>query len=208
MSLITSQITSLTTVYSTAYSDADQRKHQSPASLAFVRGIHRGPVNSPHKGLVTRKMFPFDDVIMFVDGTTRFHTKSNPGRWLTLETISSGLHMLSSRHFYCEYAQRIWRNHRVTIVWWLIRSVWSIHQWYVVNYDSNNDNNDDDNNDDDDNDDDDDDDDDDKLIIPCKMSCLMDVRFNQRCLLWNRTGSNVFFNTFFFFLRILTWNHC
>ena len=46
------------------YSDADQRKHQSSASLAFVRGIHRWPVNSPHKGPVTRKMFPFDDVIM------------------------------------------------------------------------------------------------------------------------------------------------
>ena len=39
-------------------------KHQSSASLAFVWGIHRGPVNSPHKGPVTRKMFPFDDVIM------------------------------------------------------------------------------------------------------------------------------------------------
>ena len=59
-----SQITSLTIVYSTVYSDADQRKHQSSASLAFVRGIHRGPVNSPHKWPVTRKMFPFDDVIM------------------------------------------------------------------------------------------------------------------------------------------------
>ena len=45
-------------------SDADQRKHQSSASLAFVWGIHRGPVNSPHKWPVTRKMFPFDDVIM------------------------------------------------------------------------------------------------------------------------------------------------
>ena len=43
---------------------ADQRKHQSSASLAFVRGIHWWPVNSPHKGLVTRNMFPFDDVIM------------------------------------------------------------------------------------------------------------------------------------------------
>ena len=59
-----SQITSLTIVYSTVYSDADQRKHQSSASLAFVWGIHRGPVNSPHKWPVTRKMFPFDDVIM------------------------------------------------------------------------------------------------------------------------------------------------
>ena len=61
---IASQITSLTIVYSTVYSDADQRKHQSSASLAFMRGIHRGPVNSPHKWPVTRKMFPFDDVIM------------------------------------------------------------------------------------------------------------------------------------------------
>ena len=64
MSLMASQITSLTIVYSTVYSDADQRKLQSSASLAFVRGIHRGPVNSPHKRPVTRKMFPFDDVIM------------------------------------------------------------------------------------------------------------------------------------------------
>ena len=66
MSLMSSQITSLTIVYSTAYLGADQRKHQSSASLAFVRGIHWGPVNSPHKWPVTRKMFPFDDVIMFM----------------------------------------------------------------------------------------------------------------------------------------------
>ena len=51
-------------VYSTVYSGVDQRKHQSSASLAFVWGIHRGLENSPHKGPVTRKMFPFDDVIM------------------------------------------------------------------------------------------------------------------------------------------------
>ena len=61
---IASLITSLTIVYLSVYSDADQRKHQSSASLAFVRGIHRGPVNSPHKWPVTQKMFPFDDVIM------------------------------------------------------------------------------------------------------------------------------------------------
>ena len=64
MGAIASQITSLTIVYSTVYSGADQSKHQSSASLAFVWGIHRGPVNSPHKWPVTRKMFPFDDVIM------------------------------------------------------------------------------------------------------------------------------------------------
>ena len=64
MGSISSQITSLTIVYWIVYSDADQRKHQSSASLAFVRGIHRGPANSPHKWPVTRKMFPFADVIM------------------------------------------------------------------------------------------------------------------------------------------------
>ena len=64
MGAIPPQITSLTIVYSNVYSDADQRKHQSSASLAFVRGIHRGSVNSPHKWPVTREMFPFDDVIM------------------------------------------------------------------------------------------------------------------------------------------------
>ena len=64
MSAMAFQITSLTIVYSTVYSGADQRKHQSPASLAFVMGIRRWPANSTHKWPVTRKMFPFDDVIM------------------------------------------------------------------------------------------------------------------------------------------------
>ena len=64
--VIACQITGLTIVYSTVYSRADQRKHQSFTSLAFVRGIHRGPVNSPHKWTVTRKMFPFDDIIMCI----------------------------------------------------------------------------------------------------------------------------------------------
>ena len=46
MSAMTSQITTLTIVYSTVYSGADQRKHHSSASMAFVCGIHRLPVNS------------------------------------------------------------------------------------------------------------------------------------------------------------------
>ena len=65
MGMMASQITSLTIVFSTVYLDTNQRKHQSSASLAFVRGIHRRLVNSPHKWPVTRKMFPFDDVIMW-----------------------------------------------------------------------------------------------------------------------------------------------
>ena len=58
-STLASQITSLT-----IYSGTDQRKHQSSASLAFMRGIHLWPVNSPHKGPVMQKMFLFDDTIM------------------------------------------------------------------------------------------------------------------------------------------------
>ena len=67
MSSMASQITSLTIVYSAVYNK--HRKHQSSASLAFVMGIPRWPVNSPHKWPVARKMFPFDDVIMMLDNT-------------------------------------------------------------------------------------------------------------------------------------------
>ena len=67
MSVMASQITSLIIVYPTVYSGADQRKHQSSASLAFKWGIHRWPVNSPQKGPVNRKMFPFDDIIIKYD---------------------------------------------------------------------------------------------------------------------------------------------
>ena len=69
MTLLAYQITSLTVVYSIVYSGVNQRKHQSSASLAFMREIHRGPVNFPHKLPVTRKMFPFDDVIMRMNQT-------------------------------------------------------------------------------------------------------------------------------------------
>ena len=64
ISAMASQITCVSSVCS----GADQRKHQSSTSLAFAKGIHRILVDSPHKGQLTRKMFPFDGVIM-----------SNPG---------------------------------------------------------------------------------------------------------------------------------
>ena len=60
MITMTSQITGVLIVYSTVCSGTDQ----SSASLAIVRGIHRWLGNSPYKGPVKRKMFPFDDVIM------------------------------------------------------------------------------------------------------------------------------------------------
>ena len=82
MGPMASQMTSLTIVYTAIYSGADQRKHQSSVSLAFLRGIHRGPVNSPHKWPITEKMFPFDDVIM-----QPFHL-STLEKWLLFSIIS------------------------------------------------------------------------------------------------------------------------
>ena len=64
MSSIASRITSFTIVDSSVYSVTAQRKHQSSASLAFVRGIHRWPVNSPQKRASNAENVPFDDVIM------------------------------------------------------------------------------------------------------------------------------------------------
>ena len=64
ISATVSQITGVSSIYSTVCSGADQRKYQRSASLAFVRGIHRSPVNYLHKGPKTRKMFPFNDVIV------------------------------------------------------------------------------------------------------------------------------------------------
>ena len=72
MSTMAYQITGVSIVYSSA----GHRQHQSSASLAFVRGIHRWPVDSPQKGPVSRKMFPFDDIIMLNRESVRlFGTK-------------------------------------------------------------------------------------------------------------------------------------
>ena len=91
MNTMASQVTSLTIDCSTLYLGADLRKHQSSAaSLAFVRGIHRWPVNSPHKGPVKRKMFPFHDVIMGVESWRSDKPQSLQWR----DNLSSGLTFL------------------------------------------------------------------------------------------------------------------
>ena len=111
-----SEITNLTIVYSIVYSSADQRKHQSSASLAFVRGIHRWPLNSPHKGPVTRKMFPFDDVIMltklghhFVD-TKLMISRSN------INTIFNALTGDLWGVFYEFFGEKISREHYSDVI--------------------------------------------------------------------------------------------
>ena len=74
MGAMASQSTSLTIVYATFYSGADQKKHQNAVSLACVRGIHWWPVNSLHKWPVTRKIFLFDDVTIGLDSKLKWLT--------------------------------------------------------------------------------------------------------------------------------------
>ena len=84
MGTMASPITSLTIVYSTFIQAQIKKKHQSSVLLAFVRGIHRGPVNSPHKWPVTRKMFPFDDVIMsLMNGDAQIISIMDCCYWIT-----------------------------------------------------------------------------------------------------------------------------
>ena len=118
MGKMASQITSLAIVYSIVYSGADQRKRQSSASLAFVSGIHQGPVKSTHKGPVTWKMFPFDDVIMCVSEALQ-----RPRMVLQLQnTHSTSVFFLSwhlravstsDMEFYCKFLSTLKATNRV-----------------------------------------------------------------------------------------------
>ena len=90
------KITGVSMVCSTICSGANQRKHQSSASLAFVWGIHRWPVNSPQKGPVTRKLFSFDDVIMIWENKYRnSNTKKQCTYFIIYVTYSPYLHCSS-----------------------------------------------------------------------------------------------------------------
>ena len=120
MGTIASQITSLTIVYSTVYSDADQRKHQSSASLAFVPGIQRWPVNSQHKWPVMRKKFPLDDVIMFWASnhspdrrlTARSHEISKPLDLVLNFSNSSEIWQVSRQYCYQDTSKTSqWYDH-------------------------------------------------------------------------------------------------
>ena len=63
------------------YSDVIMSTMATQITGVFARGIHRWPVDSPHKGPVTWKMFPFDDIIMSRNNTVRFIEISNWLNW-------------------------------------------------------------------------------------------------------------------------------
>ena len=115
MGAMPSYISGASIVYSTVCSGADQRKRYSSTSLAFVGGIHRWPVNSPHKGPVTRKMFPFDDVIMVYNISTIIimphpgYFRFSPKSWQS--TLNSDLRVV-----FCELLISDFRSATVTAV--------------------------------------------------------------------------------------------
>ena len=106
MAAMASQITRLSIVYSTVYWGADQRKYQSSASLAFVRGIHRWPVNSPHKWPVTRKMFPLDDVIMDKRWIGDILDKYSMTKWQHDNYIGHTVLLLIAPKYHCRANKR------------------------------------------------------------------------------------------------------
>ena len=113
MGAIASQITSLVTVYSVVYWGAGQRKHQSFASLAFVRGIHRRPVNCPHKWPITRKMFPFDGVITWAPGLNKNYEYSASVTKLIIKpnTLTTTSTSMTFRLYYiicCQIIDYLW----------------------------------------------------------------------------------------------------
>ena len=145
MSAMASQITSLTIVYSTVYWGTDQRKHQSSAPLAFVRGIHRWPVNSMHKWPVMRKMFPFDDVIML--WYLHFETRTNWStfcshfqklckfNWWFADTYPSGTHNVMITLLLCHvstghtsWSPSRWMNTTSKLIYFYSR------KWNVIKY--------------------------------------------------------------------------
>ena len=120
MGAMASQITSLTIVCSIGYSGADQRKHQSSASLAFVRGIHRSPVNSPHKGPVTRKCFH----LMTLSWTISDQAKLSDDKCSTIQLVWSSLPTVCSRLDNILYVSKTSFSRNITLRWCIRRSDW------------------------------------------------------------------------------------
>ena len=102
MGTMAAQITRLTIVYSTVYSRRRPKKTSKLHVTGLVREIHRWQVNSPHKGPVTRKMFPFDDVVMLCRHGVAFQTFAEATANITSNFI--------------DVVQRLWKKRNGTSV--------------------------------------------------------------------------------------------
>ena len=126
MGIMASQITSLMIVYSTVYSDKDQRKHQSYASQAYVWGIDWGAMNSLHKWPVKWKMFPFTDVIMITQMPGAKHVvrvKSIISN-ISMPAMRCWIHLIQNtyenqiHHFNTLNKMAFWRSFQMNLLEW------------------------------------------------------------------------------------------
>ena len=87
------------------------KRHQSSASLAFCAGNSPMTVNYPHKGPVTRKMFPFDDVIV---QTNTFTTQGNSIQTWDQEQLPclDNLGSWNRSVLYQKHLLSVWHKHR------------------------------------------------------------------------------------------------
>ena len=122
------------------------KKHQSSASLAFVRGIHRGPVNTPHKCPATRKVFPFDDVIIWITICgSRVRQFPHENHWqIASRMTEKSLFTATNALFFLKLYFKAWtqssakNNHRSLISTLSLRTVffyltlWRHHNWSVT----------------------------------------------------------------------------
>ena len=131
MSMMVSQITSLVMVYSSVYSGADQRTHQSFASVAFVQGIHQWPVNSPHKGPVMRKMFSSDHFIMKCKYMFLFPLKNSARKGLSAPAKMGGTWCRLLYHHRWDWRLSNWLSSIPFVM--IILSVWPFCFRHIVN---------------------------------------------------------------------------
>ena len=124
---LASQITVVSIVCSTVCSGADQRKHQNSASLAFVRRIHRRPVDSPYKRSVTRKMFPFDGIRkLYIKPALEWYNSSAFITQLAMYTLENLIIHHIDQYFALfnlydnGWSEALWQlcKHTLSILWW------------------------------------------------------------------------------------------
>ena len=134
MITMASQITGVSIICSAVCSGADQIKHKSSELLTF-RGIYRWPVDSPHKGPVTRKMFPFDDVITSTEPLSSNRAsiaEMSVEKSLALPLISSIFKITHTPYLPIKY--HIYMADVITVkLWWQLSNM-NVNHWVLLTF--------------------------------------------------------------------------
>ena len=92
-------------------------------------GIHRGPINSPHKWPVTRKMFPFHDVIMYNTKKSKLKMEATSTERL-IGYVETCLILLN----HCWQPKS--RHYSVCFLYWKSHLVWTSPQYIYISINS------------------------------------------------------------------------